>query len=96
MPAPANAWRLISRDMLIVWCGIVLAILGWLASEYGTAIRPTGNGATAISGNLVVAVGLIVIAAGFTYVSRSVKNAFNPAIPNPQPEPGVGSSDRSK
>lgn len=65
--------RNLSRDVSIVWFGVVLSFVGWVASEYGGSIQRTSEGSIATTGSLLVVAGLIIVAAGFAYVARSAR-----------------------
>ena len=58
------------RDLRIVWAGLLVALLGWLGSEYGVLYQTGPADTLAISGNLIVLAGLIAAFAGFSVVAR--------------------------
>jgi len=64
----------VRRDVGLVWAGVALALVGWLASEYGADTQSSGYQSIVISANVIVLVGLIVIIVGLAYVSRSIRN----------------------
>jgi hypothetical protein len=74
MQSSTHLWRTRSRDLAIVWTGIVLGFVGWVASEYGYNVQRTTLGSIAVTGNAIVVIGLIIIAAGFGSVARTAKN----------------------
>ena len=90
----ASRLQPVQRDLRIVWAGIIVAILGWFGSEFGVLYHSGPSNPFAVTGNAIVLVGLILIAVGFSYVVRSVKNMSEASAPMAAPESGTGASYR--
>jgi len=88
--------RTLSRDIGIVWAGVLLAIIGWVGSEYGYEVQGTAQGTIAVAGNLLVIVGLITVTAGFASVVRAARRTAEGDLPDPPPESAIANTGHSR
>jgi Na+/pantothenate symporter len=96
VPGALSPSRMLFRNVTIVWVGIVLSFIGWVASEYGSEVQRTAQGSIALIGDLVLLVGLITIVAGFAYVVRAIGSAWTEVPTITPPESRVGTQDRAR